>query len=487
MRSRLFGTSAIAAASFLRVAIQILMFPVIGRLLGPVAFGQIALVSPFILFAMLLSESGLGACIVRADHVSPQLEGTVFCFAAGFGLLTIALFAAIAHPIGRLVQEPTFPALLLAMSSILFLSSFSIVPAAQLVRDHRYKWIALSDLASSLGGVAALGLGIIRGWGVWSLLAQQVGFWICKTAMVTLGARKRPLLIFDWGTFKQHFHFGSDLTGAGIVKFIASNTDNLLIGAFLGTKALGFYVLAWQIDSLPAMIFGGSVYLTLFSGTSEMRRSGTFSPKPFLRTLKAILLISAPFTIGLAVTAPLSIALILGDKWLGSVPIVTYLATWGLCQIVGAAISSLLIGLGLSAVSLRLSVIASLATISAILIGVFISSETHVVAAGISVAAVFEILIMLRAVTKACSISGSDLLRVFFPPLTAAGLMGTLVYACQNLVALNGPIAIRLGLCIFVGIASYAVILFALFQKEIAEDLRILRTIIRSDFAKETP
>jgi PST family polysaccharide transporter len=480
-RNLLSGTSAMAAASVLRVAVQIIILPIIGRLLGPTAYGQIALVSPFIFFAMLLSESGLGAFIIRAKELSPELEGTVFCFSASFSLLLMVLFIAIAYPIGQLIHEPTFPPLLIGMSSILLMSSFNIVPAAILLRNHRYGWIAFSDLVSSIGSVVAVTAAIMLGCGVWSLVIQQIILWLCKIVVVTIGSQWRPRFTFHWEIVKPFVSFGSNLTGASIVQFIARNIDNILIGTLLGTETLGYYSLAWQINTLPATILSGSVYYTVFSTTSKMHRLGTFTSEPFLKTLKGVLLISAPVMIGLAVTAPLSISLIVGDRWLPSVAIIRCMATMGLCQTIGAAVSGLLIGLGLAAASLRLSIINSLATIVAIIIGVFINSQT--VAAGISIAAVIGLYTTLRVVTKSCMIDSRDILKILFPPITAALLMGIFVYTTQSLILLTEPTIIRLIASIALGITSYSFLLFTLFNKQFAENIKDLKIIMNTDLA----
>ena len=181
-----------ALAGTVKVVVQIMILPVIGRVLGPHAYGQVALVSPFIFFSMMLAESGLGPCIVRAEKVTPALEGTVFCFSAVASLLIIAGFAVFAWPIGYLLHEPLFPPLLLAMSSILLLASVHIVPAALLLRRKQYQWLAYSDMTAVLTSVAATGLGLWLGWGVWSLIAQQVAFWISKTLVICCSAPVSP-------------------------------------------------------------------------------------------------------------------------------------------------------------------------------------------------------------------------------------------------------------------------------------------------------
>jgi O-antigen/teichoic acid export membrane protein len=176
---------------------------------------------------------------------------------------------ALAYPVGRLLGEPLFPPLLVGMSSILLLAAMNIVPAALLVREKR-NCIALSDLALTLGSVAAVAAGIVLGWGVWSLVAQQIALWVCKVAVVTIGSRSRPQFAFRWNIIKENISFGSNLTASSIVSFIPRNIDNVLIGAFMGAETLGYNALDFQIVGLPAAVVGGSVYYTVFSGTSEV-------------------------------------------------------------------------------------------------------------------------------------------------------------------------------------------------------------------------
>ena len=82
------GTTVMALASTLRVITQIAVLPIIGHILGPHAYGQMALVSPFIFFAMLLAESGLGICIVRAERVT---KGSLKVLSSAF-LLVLVFF-----------------------------------------------------------------------------------------------------------------------------------------------------------------------------------------------------------------------------------------------------------------------------------------------------------------------------------------------------------------------------------------------------------
>jgi PST family polysaccharide transporter len=470
----LIGTTAMVSASALRVAVQIAILPIVGRILGPHAYGQIALVSPFIFFSLLLAESGLGICIVRAHELSKALEGTVFCFSVGVSLILIGIFALLAHPLGHLLNEASFPALLMGMSSIMFLASLNVVPASLLLRAKRYGWMAVSDIASAAGGIVALVSGILLNWGVWSLVAQQIGFWVCKVMVVIIAAQWRPRFIFRWELFRQNINMGSNLTGSAVLSFIARNLDNILIGTFMGSEMLGYYALAFQIVGLPQMVLSGSVYYMIFSKTSEAQRIGQSSSVHFLKILRGVFLLSAPIMIGLAVTAPLSIPILLGDKWGTTIPLLVLLVPLGLCQTANNAADGVLIGLGRADIGFKLNLLSSTATIIAILIGVIFNSKA--VAIGVSATALLGTFLILSAVAKECKIRISRIADAVTIPLISALLMGCVVIIAQRYLTGIFPSIMRLIISILIGAGTYGLILFGLFHDQLATDIADIRT-----------
>jgi PST family polysaccharide transporter len=470
------GATAMALAGALKVAVQILVLPVIGRVLGPHAYGQIALVSPFIIFSMMIAESGLGACIVRAEQVTAALEGTVFCFSAGLSLIIIAGFAVIAWPVGQLLHEPLFPPLLLAMSSILLLASLHIVPAALLLRARRYDWIACCDVVASFGGIGATVLGLALGWGVWSLIAQQVAFWLCKAGVATIGSHYRPRLVFHFALIREHAQFGANLTGGALLGFIARNIDNLLIGAFIGTEALGYYAMAFQVVCLPQMILSGSIYVTLFSSTSEARRAGRVVPDQFLAVLRGSLLIAVPALVGIASTGPLSVPLLLGDRWLPMVGLMWLLVPFGIAQASSAATGGVLIGLGRADITFRLTLIGATSTILAILIGVQIG--TMAVAFGVSLTAMLSLWLSLQAVMRECAARPGDVIGVFLPPLVAALLMGAAVMGLQQLLPPGLSRLAALPVCILAGMLVYGLALLVFFRTQVIALRELVKTLL---------
>jgi O-antigen/teichoic acid export membrane protein len=57
-RRALLGGAAMSAAQILKYGLQLIVLPILARLLGPEAFGVVGLAMPFILLANMLSDAG---------------------------------------------------------------------------------------------------------------------------------------------------------------------------------------------------------------------------------------------------------------------------------------------------------------------------------------------------------------------------------------------------------------------------------------------
>ncbi len=475
----LFGTAALTGVSVLKVVSQIIAFPIIGHILGPESYGQIALVSPFVFLAMIIAESGLGACLIRSDAHSRDLEDAVFTYSFGLSLAIMLLFAILAYPLGHMLDEPDFPLLLIGMSSILLLAAVNVVPAARLLRAQRYDWVAGSDIVSLIGGIIGLVAGVLLGFGAWSLVAQQFMYWLGKVVVVMMGSLYVPRFALHWHLVRQNIYFGSNLTGANLLAFAARNVDNVLIGALMGATTLGYYALAFQIVCLPQMIFSGPAYSILLSSTSASLRARQSPVPQIMKTLRWLLLASAPMMVGLAVTAEFIVRLILGDQWLPTINLIILLVPFGLAQMITGAMGAALIGLGRTDTLFKINLGTATLTIVAIIGGALINNS-HAVAMGVSLTSLIGMHMLLRTIAKACACSLGALYNTMTLSVIAALLMGGAIHALQACM----PDAWGPGLClcasIVVGIAAYGAMLAVLMRGSLREDIKDIRQALAS-------
>jgi PST family polysaccharide transporter len=251
--------------------------------------------------------------------------------------------------------------------------------------------------------------------------------------------------------------------------FVAANVDNVLIGAFLGTEALGFYALAFQIVGLPQIVLSGSVYNTLLAGVSEAQRSGGDTAALLLRTLRGVMLVCMPAMIGLAVTASLLVPLVMGAQWLPMVRLIQLLVPYGIVLVFGIATAAFLAGIGRPGLALRLTLISASLTVTAIAGGICIGSEA--VATGVSVAALVGLVITLSTIVQKCGVRASGIGHAVAAPLFSAAAMGCAILMLQQMMPGTLSLASRLVASVAMGVAVYGLVLSVLFHDQLAPDI----------------
>jgi PST family polysaccharide transporter len=116
-----------------------------------------------------------------------------------------------------------------------------------MIVDQVSAWLGgLVSIGTALMGMGAMSLGVGRLAGA---LAGAV--LLCHYAPFHFG--------FDRDVARRLLNFGLPLAGSSIVVFGVTFIDQLLVGAFLGPVALGFYVLAFNASSWPLNLFSKPV------------------------------------------------------------------------------------------------------------------------------------------------------------------------------------------------------------------------------------
>jgi PST family polysaccharide transporter len=445
------------------------VLPIMARLLGPAAFGLVALAMPFILFANMLSDAGLGSALVRVPRPSARLESTIFWLAVGLGACLALATCLGAAPIGALMRQPRLAPVLVALSPILLMSSSLSVANARISRERRFAVFAVGDLLSlTLSSAAAIGAAS-AGAGAWSLVIQQLSLWGAKVAWVQAASRFRPSFVCDLRSTRELLAFGLNKVGADIAEFMGKTAPTIVIGGFLGVLAVGHYSMAYQLIRTPELILSGPLYLATFTAVAGLAATTAGPAELALRNLRIIATALAPIFFGLALVSDLLVAVFLGPKWTGTSQILSALAPAGLLICLYSVVGAVLMGVGRSDMQLRLSLLCGLGMLAGAAIGSRWSVEmaTIGVTAGAAIAAPANVATLARHL----GISNHRVIASVAWPFLASGLMAVAVGAGRGAMGSARPL-LELGACVLVGALVFAGVLAAVNGRQIAADLR---------------
>ncbi len=235
------GTGGIAIS---RIAI----LAVLARLLTPADYGAVEAAMTSIVFFTIFSQLGVGPAVVQSSGLTDTHIRVAGTLSVLMGLAVAGIVCLCADPISHFFHRDDLQPLLRVLSIIFVMQGVFTVSEAQLQRDMNFRTLSLIDLCSYAFGYGAVGIvAALNGYGVWSLVAAQVGQSAVKAIMLlwVKPHAMRPSLRLREA--RDLVGFGAGFTIASLANQLATNGDNLVVGRVLGTTALGSYGRAYQL------------------------------------------------------------------------------------------------------------------------------------------------------------------------------------------------------------------------------------------------
>jgi PST family polysaccharide transporter len=466
------GALALTGASALRLTLQFALLPILARLIGPAGYGLVALAMPFILFANVLADGGMSYALGRRKDVSAELESTVFWLAGAMGAALAFLCCAAAWPMGAILHQPRLPPLIMALSPIMLMNGLTAASNGRIIREGRFGTFAIGDLISTVVSASVAVLAALKGLGAWSLVAQQLTLWLCKLTWVTFAGKARIGPTFRLQEAVELLRFGMHTIGATLADFVSRNVDALIVGGVLGVTSLGYYAMAYQIVRVPDMLISGPLYLYIFTAVS--RTAHDAGPRALQDLATSALRLGstalAPLFCGLALTADLAVPLVLGEKWIAAIAPLRWLAAAGfffcICSIVGTT----LMGLGRTALQLRLSLVLGATTI--VVVAAAARLGLVPVSAALAVGMGGACALYIHRLAHALELGLVRLALSFAPALTGCAAMVAAVTAFRSaLTAVSPEPVVEFALLVAVGAAVYGAVLWTIARRRLREDL----------------
>ena len=314
---------------------QIATTALLARLLAPEDFGVAGMATMVFEFAFIFRDLGTSAAVIQQEKIDSGLLNTVFWTNIVLGLLAAVLLFAAAPPIASFFKESRLTALLQVLSLTFVFTGSSVLQQALLERRLAFDKLAKIEGSSFLLGSATAIVCGLRGWGVWSFVAQTLVMQAALTIMLWHAGDWRPSKIFRWSDLKVIQGYSLNLAGSQVLTFTSRNADNILIGRFLGAEALGFYSIAYKLMLSPIQSVTFVVLRALFPVYARLQDDDARFRSAYVRTSGAIAMLSFPVMIGImAISKPLVLTL-LGAAWMPVAGLLLILAPVGLLQSIG--------------------------------------------------------------------------------------------------------------------------------------------------------
>jgi len=349
-------------------SIQLINFVVqiiLARLLMPEAFGLIAMLSVFISLGQMLMDSGMTSSLIRTKTPDQLDYSTVFVTNLVVSIAVYALVYFSAPLIGKFYNQEILIAILRVYAISFVIRSFVAVHVAKLTKEMNFKLqMKLQVPSTIIGAVVGVCLAYL-GYGVWSLVWLNLTQTIVFTLQNWMFIKWKPSFIFNKRRFQYHFNFGYKMTFSGVLDTVYNDAYNIVIGKMFSPATVGFYSQAENLRLFPVKQLSTVMNKVTYPLFSSLKNDDQLK-SAYRLSMRLILFAVVPLMLLLIVIAEDLFLLLLGDKWLPSVPYFQILAIASIFRPIGVYNLNILKVKGKSDMFLKLEIIKKIVGVIAI-------------------------------------------------------------------------------------------------------------------------
>ncbi len=455
---------------------------ILARLLDPKDFGLVGMVTAVTGVFNVFRDFGLSAAAVQRTTVSKEQASTLYWINLLVGAILGLLVAAMAPFVVMFYREPRLLGVTIALATAFLFNAAGVQQSAILERQMRFTTLSVIDVVSWLAS-ATVGISMAaRGFGYWALVASTTVTPLVYTVCLWLTTGWVPGRPQRGIGIRSMMRFGGTLTLNGLVMYIATNFEKVLLGRFWGADAVGIYGRAYQLVNIPNDNLNSAAGGVAFAALSRLQDDPPRFRSYFLKGYALVLSLTVPITVVCALFAGDMIAVFLGPKWKSAVTVFRLLAPTVLAFAIINPMGWLLMSLGLVGRGLKMALVFAPFMIAGYLIG--LPYGPRGVACAYSAMTTLCVIPMIAAAVRGTVISVRDILLTVNRPLFSGVVAAAIALGLQFFYGRFFSPLPRLILGVAIVLAAYlGMLLYVMGQKLFYLDL--VRGFIRSPSVEE--
>jgi len=286
---------------------------VLARLLTPEDFGLVAVATGIVAFLTSATQFGFSHALIHyqdADDTDFATAWTLNVLRAS-AVTVIALVAA--YPTAVATGDERIVSLVAALALSTFIGECASTRFVIFEKALRFDALFRLMTATKVSGVVgAVTLAVL--WeSYWALVFGTFLTNLTRAVLTFIMAPGR--VWFTLRSWRKLFRFSAWLSGAEIMGAMANRLDPLILGLFAATPVVGFLHMTRELTWTTFNEIAAPLRRVLFPALSRYTAGGDAFRQAYVEAMAGLVMVLAPVSAGLALTAGDAIPLLLGPQW----------------------------------------------------------------------------------------------------------------------------------------------------------------------------
>lgn len=340
------GVFWIALAKYSGLIISLVITGILARHVSPSAFGTMAVATVIMMFLDIFTDIGIGAAIIQFKELTKRQLDSLFMIGLILGILLCALLFWGALPLSKYYNDPSLANVCKLLCICLIFKACNIVPNGLMLRNKRFKTIALRTLSIQIIGGIFAAWAAYKGWGIYALIITPIISSIGVFAINYINYPQRIVFNIDWSAAKMISQYSTFQFLFTFTNYFSRNIDKLIIGKYFSLSDLGYYDKSYRLMQLPLQNITFVISPVLHPILSSLKDN----PKELWSKNKKLsdILSKISFPIGLLLyfCANEIINIVFGPNWGPAIPVFKILAFSLPLQIILSTCGSIFLAAG---------------------------------------------------------------------------------------------------------------------------------------------
>ena len=481
MKSRLIdqvatGVAWSTAEKVCSMLLQMVVSIVVARMLLPEDFGVMAILTFFTAVALVVVDSGFSQTLLRKAEPTNDDYKSVFIFNLVVSLVLYLVLSA-ASP---LLAQYYNLAIIKEVAPVLFLllpiNALGIIQNTKLSREFCFGELSrINFVASLVAGVAVVVIAVCGG-GVWALVAQRILVVATKSMLLWWRGDWRGEGSSSISVWRAMAPFSFRLMSTDIVAAMYNNVTQLFIGKIYSADILGYFNQAQKIKDLPVQSAVLSVQTVTYPAMAKIKDDAVKFAESFRKVLMINIFVMAPVAVGMSAVAEPLFRVLLGERWLPTVPYFEVIALAGVFYPLSMVAYNVLKVQSNGSIIFRLEILKK--AIMTVVLAFAIPHSTMAIAYGLVLMTVIEFLVNFAATRRYTLLSWRKMIYTLAPSLVLTSVMYLAVWLVGCYAWSFASIWLLL-IQIVVGVATYVIGAYVCRVEAFKEFVSVIKGVIR--------